>query len=193
MVEYDDLTHTYWVEGQICPSVTQILAWKFPDKYIAVKDEVLEEASKKGTELHNAIEIYEKYGFERDDLIEFRNYKFLKERFNFKVVDAEQIVTIRYKDLIVCGRTDLILDWNGKLGLADIKRTATCDKTYLAYQLNMYRVGYQQTFQKSIDSLCCLWLKDDKRKVVDIPIASGFVVGLLDDYIKYKKGQDNAE
>lgn len=186
MVEYDDLTHTYWVDGQICPSVTQIIAWKFPDKYSMVSEEVLREASLKGTELHNAIEVYEKYGMERDDLLEFRNYKFLKNKFNFKVIGNEEIVTLTYKGLTVCGRTDLIVqNSDGRIGLADIKRTASIDKTYLAYQLNMYKVGYQQTFRKPIDFLECIWLKDDKRKIVDIPIASGIVAELLDEYSEY--------
>lgn len=184
MIKYDDLTHTYWVEGQICPSVTQILAWKFPGKYRSVDKEVLAEASRKGTELHNAIEVYEKYGIEREDLVEFRNYLFLKERFDFKVVGNELMVAMKHKDLTVCGRTDLLIEYNGKLGLADIKRTATCDKEYLAYQLNMYKMAYEQTYHKPIWELQCLWLREDKRKVVDIPVNTKMVEELLDEYIK---------
>ena len=56
------------------------------------------------------------------------------------------------------------------IGLGDLKRTATLDKEYLAYQLNLYRIGYQQCYDAEISFLKGIHLREDTRKVVDLPI-----------------------
>ena len=55
VLEYFDDTHTYLVDGIIVPSITQILKIKFKNKYSVVNQKVLNRASERGTEIHEAI------------------------------------------------------------------------------------------------------------------------------------------
>lgn len=181
-LEFDDATHTYFVDGAKCISVTQLLKFKFPSKYDGVSKEVLNKAADKGTELHEAIEVYEEYGLERNDLQEFRNYLFLKNKFNFKVKQVEIPIIIQHGDLTVCGRLDQVQELDEKTGLADIKRTSVLDKEYLAYQLNLYRIGYTQCYGEVISFLKGIHLHNDKRKYIDLPVNTDIAIELLEEY-----------
>ena len=53
-LEYDDDTHTYFYEGLILPSITQILQLRFGKKYDGIDTEILTRAAERGTEIHKA-------------------------------------------------------------------------------------------------------------------------------------------
>jgi len=189
-LEYYDDTHTYLVDGVIVPSITQILKIKFSKKYKDVSNDVLKRASDKGTQVHEAIEKLCKTG-EVEDLKEVKNFLFLQKHYKFEVLDNE-VPVILFKDgvPIGAGRLDLVLSVDGELGLGDIKRTSVLDKDYLAYQLNLYRIAYQQCYDKEITFLNGIHLKDDVRKVVKIPINEELTWELIKDYEK-KVSEEN--
>ena len=183
-LEYIDDSHTYLVDGVIVPSITQILKLKFGGKYDNISRQTLQRAAEKGTEVHAAIENYCKTG-EDNGLKEVHNFKFLQRAYNFKVVGNE-IPVILFMDgtPVSAGRLDLVLEIDGKIGLADIKRTATLDKEYLAYQLNLYRIAYQQCYETPIEFLKGVHLREDTRKFVDIPINEEMALELVKEYKK---------
>lgn len=185
VVEYIDESHTYLCDGIILPSITQILKIKFGNKYNNVSQEVLQRASELGTATHKAIEDYCKLGIEAD-CKELRNFKFLQKQFNFEVIDNEVPIILFYENKpVACGRLDLVLgDEEIGLMLGDIKRTSVLDKEYLAYQLNLYKIGYEQCYQKQIKALKGLHLREDVRKYVDIPINEEMAIELLKLYLK---------
>lgn len=184
-LEYIDVFHTYLVDGLIVPSVTQILKIKFGDKYNGVSQKTLTRAAEKGTEVHGAIERYCKEGTE-SDLIELRNFKFLKSKYGFEVLDNEvPVILFKDNEPIAAGRLDLVISMNGNTGLADIKRTTTLDKEYLAYQLNMYRIAYQQCYNRQIAFLKGVHLRENVRKFVNIPINESVTMDLVNDYLVY--------
>lgn len=187
VLEFDEESHTYWCDGQKCISVTQLLKFKFPRKYEGIDEEVLKRAAEKGTFIHESIEMYEKYGIESNEIQEFRDYLFLKKQFKFEVTDNEIPIIIKYKDLIICGRLDEVLREAGKTGLGDIKSTATFDKEYLAYQLNLYKLGYEQCYGEVVEFLRGIHLKNGTRKYAPIPINESAVIELLEQYIKGEK------
>lgn len=184
VIEYIDETHTYLVDGLIVPSITQMLKVRFGNKYDGVSKEVLDRASTKGTELHEAIETLCKTG-EVIDLKEVKNFMFLQKQYKFQVLDNE-VPVILFKDNkpIACGRLDLVLSIDNKIGLADIKRTSVLDKEYLAYQLNLYRIAYEQCYDKKIEFLKGVHLREDIRKFVNIPISEKGIWKLVKDYFK---------
>lgn len=186
-LEYFDDTHTYLVDGVIVPSITQILKCKFGNKYDRVDSTTLQRASEKGTEVHEAIERYCKTGEEKD-LKELKNYKFLQKQYKFEVIENE-VPVILFKDdePIGAGRLDIVMEMNEKRGLADIKRTSALDKNYLAYQLNLYRIAYQQCYDLNIEFLRGLHLREDVRKFVQIPINEDMAWQLAEDCIKEKE------
>ena len=174
-LEYIDESHTYLVDGVIVPSVTQLLGKKFGHKYDGINPEVLKRAAEKGTAVHNAIEEWCKHGTE-SDLPELRNFRFLQRQYNFEVL-ANEVPVILFEDEspIACGRLDLVLKMGDETGLADIKRTSALDKEYLGYQLNIYRLAYQQTYGEDITFLRGVHLREDVRKFVNIPIKEQFI------------------
>lgn len=187
-IEYIDDIHCYLCDGIILPSVTTILKIKFGNKYKGIDETVLKRASEKGTEVHNAIEKYCKNGIE-SDLKELKNFKFLKKQYKFNVLDNEvPILIFKDDEPVAVGRLDLVLGDGEEVGLGDIKRTSDLDKEYLAYQLNLYRIGYMQSYGKDIKFLKGLHLREDIRKYVNIPINEKMALELLD---KYLGGLDN--
>ena len=179
VLEYIDETHTYIYDGVVLPSITQLLKAKFGSKYDRVPDKVLNRASVQGTAVHKAIEDYEQQGIE-SDLVELRNYKFLKKKYNFECIDNEvPVVLFVNNEAVACGRLDLVLTEDGKVGLGDIKRTSTLDKNYLAYQLNLYRIAYQQCYDTNIEFLRGIHLREDVRKYVTLPINERLVDEIL--------------
>lgn len=182
-LEFIEDGHIYLVDGVIVPSITQVLKYKFGSKYDFVSPTVLQEAAKKGMEVHEAIEKWCKTG-EESELPEVRNFKFLKRAYGFEVVDNEVPVILENKDgeVIAAGRLDLVLEMGGKVGGGDIKRTATLDKEYLAYQLNLYRIAYFQSYGVQWEFLRGVHLRDDVRKFVEIPIKEERMWEFLDEW-----------
>ena len=188
-LEYIDDTHTYIYEGVILPSITQILKIKFGNKYDSVDADVLQRASEKGIEVHQAIEEYEKKNIDNPNCMELRNYKFLKNQMNLKCIDNEvPIVLFHEGKPVSAGRVDLILEHEGKVGIADIKRTSKFDREYVTYQLNLYRIGYQQSYNQEISFLSGFHLREKKRKYIDILITEE-PLELIKKYLKEEKNE----
>ena len=170
VLEYIDETHTYLYDGVVLPSITQVLKVKFGGKYDGIPKATLKRAAERGSEVHKAIEDFEKQGIE-SKLPELRNWKFLKKAYKFICLDNEvPVVLFKDDEPIAAGRLDLVLGEKGVIGLGDIKRTATLDKNYLAYQLNLYRIAYQQCYDTDISFLRGVHLRNDVRKYITLPI-----------------------
>lgn len=182
-LEYLDDDHTYLVDGVIVPSITQCLKFKFGNKYASVDKDTLQRAADRGTEVHKAIEDYCKSDAE-SDLQEVRNFKFLQKHYGFEVLANEIPVILFDDEPILAGRLDMVVRIDDKTGLADIKTTSTLDKEYLGYQLNLYRIAYQQSYGEEIQFLKGLHLRGDKRKFVEIPINEPLVWDFINEWRK---------
>ena len=187
-LEYDDETHTYLVNGVIVPSVTQVMQVKFGNKYEGIRSEVLNRAAERGTAIHKAIENYCK-GMD-DGSKEVHNFNFLMNYYKIKPVKNEvPIILMVDNQPVIAGRLDLVLQENDALCLADIKTTSQLDKEYLAYQLNLYRLGYMQSYGERIDKLYGVHLRGDKRKLVELPISEDIALDLLEKYERSKNNE----
>lgn len=174
VLEYIDETHTYLVNGVIVPSVTQILHKIFPTKYEGIDPEILQKAAKRGTYVHESIQVYEETGFDSETQ-ELHDWKFLKKAYKFECLKNEIPVIIRIGNFICAGRLDLVLRENGLIGLGDIKATSVLDKEYLTWQLNLYRIGYQQCYNEKIEFLRGIHLRKGVRKYVQLPIKEDYI------------------
>lgn len=184
IVEYIDEIHQYLVDGVCVPSITQILKIKFGNKYNNVNDNVLKNASEKGTQVHNAIEKLCKTG-EVEELKEVKNFMFLQKHYKFEVIDNEvPVILFKNGKPIACGRLDLVLKIDDSIGGGDIKRTSVLDKEYLAYQLNLYRIAYKQCYGVNWKFLKGIHLRENVRKFVDIPINEEMVWNLVEEYLE---------
>lgn len=179
---YDDELHAYYVDGIIVPSITQLLKLKFGKKYEGVSTGVMRRAAERGTEMHTKVELFCRFGLD-DGSEEVRNFKFLMKQYGM-TVKANEIPVILFDkgSPFAAGRLDLVLEKDDNLGLGDLKRTATLDKEYLAYQLNIYRRAYQQCYDSSIEFLCGIHLREDKRKLVALPIQEKLVDEMINNW-----------
>lgn len=185
IIEFLEDEHIYLCDGIILPSITQILKIKFGDKYKDVDAKVLRKASELGTAVHQAIEDYEKYKIDNVGCTELRNYKFLKKSYKFECLDNEvPVILFKDNEPVACGRLDLVLEENREIGLGDIKRTSTLDKEYLAYQLNLYKIAFQQCYDKEIKFLRGIHLRNNTRKYINIPINEKEAISLLNEFLE---------
>lgn len=189
-LEFIEETHTYIYDGVILPSITQILKTKFGKKYNGISKEILNKASQRGTEVHKAIEDYETKGSETEHK-ELRNYKFLKKQFKFECLQNE-IPVVLFKDdkPIAAGRIDLVLKEGNNVGIGDIKRTSTFDKEYVAYQTNLYRLGYQQSYGTKISFLRGVHLRNDVRKYIELPVNENMAMELINKYLEKENNNE---
>lgn len=191
-LEYIDETHTYIYDGIILPSITQILKIKFGNKYNGVSETVLQRASEKGNAVHKSIEDYEKNNIDNPNIKELRNYKFLKSQYHFECVDNEIPIVLFKNDKPICaGRIDLILKEKEKYGIGDIKRTSVFDKEYVAYQTNLYRIGYQQSYGIKIEFLKGVHLRENVRKYISLPINEEKAMELINKFLEGEKNVRN--
>lgn len=184
-LEYYDDEHLYLVDGVIIPSVSQILAMKFGGRYKGVDRATLRRAADAGTAVHEAIEKLCKTGEVDDSIPEVRNFLWLKKMYGFDVV-ANELPVLLFKDNepVAAGRMDMVLSIDGKLGIADVKRTAVLDKEYVAYQTNIYRLAFMQDYDMDIAFLRAIHLRGDVRKFVTLLIKPEFATSLVNEFLE---------
>lgn len=181
-LEYIDTGHIYLVDGIIRPSITEILSVKYGQKYQHVNKATLQRARDAGTAVHKQIEDYCKEGIVSEGK-EMHNFLFLKSKYGFEIIESETpVILFENGEPFACGRLDLVLYMEDKIIGADIKTTSVLDKGYLAYQLNLYRIAYQQSYGVWWDRLAGVHLKGDKRKLVRIPIMEGLAWEITEEY-----------
>ena len=183
-LEYFDDTHTDLYDGMMLPSVTQILGVKSKNDYASVPPAVLDNASKRGTAVHKAIENYNNLGYD-DGSEAVRNFKFLQKQYGFEVLDSELPIVIFKDDMpIACGRLDMTMLMDGETGIADIKTVSALNKEKIAYQLNLYRIGLMQSYGVDAKFLKIIHIRDGIRKVIDSPINEGMTWELIEKFLE---------
>lgn len=188
-LEYFDDTHTYLYDGLMLPSVTQILGVKYRNDYASVPPAVLDNASKRGTAVHKAIENYNNSGYD-DGSEAVRNFKFLQKQYGFEVLDSELPIVIFKDDMpIACGRLDMTMLIDGKTGIADIKTVSALNKEKIAYQLNLYRIGLMQSYGVDVKFLKIIHIRDGIRKFIDSPVNEGMTWELIEKFLEEKENE----
>ena len=190
-LEYIDETHQYLVDGEIVPSVTQIIKKAFGNMYDGVSKEVLQRAANKGSEMHSVIELYETEGKE-SDIPELRNYKFLKKHYKWEVLKSEiPIILFKGDEPIAAGRLDQLIKIDDKKGINDLKRTSVFNKEYVALQTNLYKKGYEQSYDEKLDFVSGLHLRDNTRKFYKLPVNEQYTMEVIEKYLEDKNGKIN--
>ena len=186
-LEFFPETHTYLYDGLMLPSVSQILGAKYKNDYASVPPAVLDNAARRGTAVHKAIENYNNLGYD-DGSEAVQNFKFLQKQYGFEVLDSELPIVIFKDDMpIACGRLDMTMLMDGETGIADIKTVSALNKEKIAYQLNLYRIGLMQSYGVDVKFLKIIHLRDGIRKFIDSPINEGMTWELIDKYLEEKR------
>lgn len=172
MVEYIEDTHTYVVNGVIVPSVTQLLKYKFKDKYKDIPKYILENKAEYGTKVHKLIEIMNRADNFEPIIEAVKEFDYVVanslEQYK-KMYFANKIEALKQEEIIyneyLAGRYDLLANVNSTLSLLDIKTTAKLDKEYLSWQLSIYNwLG-----NLKVNKLYAIWLpKKDLGRLEEI-------------------------
>lgn len=185
ILEFDEDSHIYIVDGLVVPCVTDILSRRYKD-YVGVSQETLKKAADLGTELHKAIEIYEKKGITNNSE-EFKNYLFLKKHYKIENIDNEvPIIYEKNGKVLFAGTLDQIYKIDNKLGINDFKRVSAPNKEKIALQVNLYKIGYEQTYHKNIEILSFMHLRKEKRKFYKLPVNEEMAMKLVKEYLEEK-------
>lgn len=164
---FNEKNHSYTYKGLTVPSVTTILQRTiFFDKYRDVPEQVLKQASERGSLIHKEIEEYIKYGI-TGFTEELENFvpEFEKMIMDYDLVNSEQ--QIGNEDY--AGTIDLkFVNKENEICLADIKTTSSLDTEYVSWQLSFYAELYEKINNVHIEKLYAIWLKNDKHKIVEV-------------------------
>ena len=134
-VQFDATTHTYHLDGVVLQGITSTLIRRaFPDKYKGVDKEKLDEAKRKGHELHEAIQNYDRFGIVSDDE-RVNNYVELKQGRGLITVENEYLVSDNEH---YASSIDIVMrNVLDEVTLVDTKTTYTLDRASTALQLSI--------------------------------------------------------
>lgn len=177
-VVFDEIAHTYFLDGMELSGITPILHRQlFPDKYGDIAPEVLGRAAEYGKGIHELIEICDTIDPDNQDDV-YRSYRGLLSSVGLDRLDNEYLVSdnVRFASSI-----DLVCS---DFSLCDFKCTAKFDADYLSWQLSIY--AYLFELQNGFPSgrLFGIWLpkpRYGKPKIVELPkIKAVEIAKLLD-------------
>jgi hypothetical protein len=163
-VIYDELEHSYTLEGKPLKGITGMLSRQlFPDKYGDVPEHILQEAARKGKIIHAEIEMWFNGFPPSDPSPEFLAFLRLVEKNGMEFSASEYIVTDREYFA-----TPIDLVSNKKtIHIYDIKTTYALDEEYCAWQLSICAYLFElQNKHLKVGSISAIWLKGDKAKLV---------------------------
>jgi hypothetical protein len=192
MIEFVEEGHLYLYNGVIIPSVSNILAFIFPNKYKDVPDYILQNKAEYGSLVHELVEQLEngktieelKQDYEFNYIVEasLEQHLRLKKEYEIETISQEEMVC--YKGLYA-GRYDSEAMIKGELSLVDRKTTAELDKDYLSWQLSFYELASGKTY----DKFYVEWLpKKELGQLIEIPKKSKEeLLEVLEKY--FRKGE----
>ena len=158
-LEFDEVTHTYSLNGETLPSVTRIMEPLKTAQYDGVSEKTLSHAAARGTTVHNAIENWILFGIE--DVPEehkgyFDAFRLWWEDSKPEVIGTE--VRVYHKLMRYAGTGDLLARVNGLTDLIDYKTTYAVNEMLCKVQLEAYNQAFASHGFK-VDGKAILHLK----------------------------------
>jgi len=170
-LQFEEVTHTYRLNGIVIPSVSTIIEPLNSVKYAGISNSTLEKAADKGSAVHDCIENWIKFGIE-DIPTEHRGYfDGFKEWWELnKPVVVGSEVRLYHRLLKYGGTMDLLAYIGNELTLIDYKSTYVVSDMTCGVQLE----GYSQALASHgihVKKKMILHLKKDGRfDVIEYPI-----------------------
>ena len=162
---YDESSHTYYVDGQERPSVTEICEPISFKRLNALDYNILQKAKNRGSRCHELFEEYALSGQLDINEIETEYIPYIQQYILWFRTECPNVLYTE-KQLFgedFCGTCDLICEIDGKTCLVDYKCTANADKKSLSVQLEGY---YRLCKAYGIKIDCCYYLHVKKDSYV---------------------------
>ncbi len=163
-----DEGHKYTIDGEELPSVSELTRFISREIYGDVGQFNLDRAADRGTAVHKATELLDKYGTaEIDEDIAPYLQAYIAFRKEHKCEWQKIEYATHHPENLYAGTLDRVGTIDGKLVVLDIKTSSTIQKPLYTAQLNLYR----KMLPDPIEQLVILHLKKDGTyKLIDIPI-----------------------
>ncbi len=184
-VFFDPIEHTYTLEGKQLKGITGMIKnHLFADKYSNVPTSILENARKRGDNIHNAVQNYDVVGV--CEMKEVEAYRELKAKEQITTIANEYVVS---DNKHFASPIDIVAEVKGKLSLIDIKCTYTLDVSYLRWQLSIYKYLFEmQNPTLKAEKLYGLHFKNEACTLTEIePIEQEHIQALLQAEIESKE------
>lgn len=186
-ITFDKEQHRYFTaDGRELQGITQTLVhraypdtYQRPDNYTEEQwQAILDNAARKGTLMHSAIELYEDMGI-TSDAPEFASYLRLKEELDLTHIASEYLVTDneRYATAI----DGVYTDKDGGIVLTDYKRTYQLHEQEVTMQLSICKRFFElQNPGLRVARIICLWMRNDKARALELtPISHDIIDRLI--------------
>ena len=221
LFKYDPSTHTGTYNGELVPSVTQLVDILYPMDS-DIPQERIENAAKHGTIVHEAIEQLNEYF---DNPFDFKHnirtvvevadkvakYKNIPELLDYAgVLGAYKLRPFDYEELIflldekgdlICyghydftamAQEDNVLFMEDRLYLFDVKTTSLFNRKKVAFQESIYALAYEQNSKNYITNIFGLWLENGAKIIPLARMDNDYLVKLCKQLAKvWKERQQN--
>lgn len=172
-LDFKEETHQYFHKGLEVPSVTQIISASNQGALDNIPTSILDNASERGTAVHQAIEFYNKYKFaniNEEYKGYFEAYQKWYDKMDYFIREIKSEVQVYHKVLNYAGTIDmLITDTKEEKTLVDIKTTNELNVKYVSLQLSAYKEALASQKIK-IEKMYVLWLKKDGTyEYIEVP------------------------
>ena len=135
-VLFNQEQHTYTLDGILLQGVTGMIGRQlFPDKYSNIPKEILNAAARRGSLIHETIELVDDLGIS-NEMEEVKGYIDLKELYGLQYETSEYLVSDN-KNFASC-IDKVYRESDTEFSLGDIKTTYELDKDYIRWQLSIY-------------------------------------------------------
>lgn len=173
-VVFEESTHTYTVDGQVLPSVTEICRFLSYDVAVGANTVMRDYAADRGTRIHEACTLYDFEGDDAEvdgDIVGYvQAYAAFKRDYNITdwMYYEKPLGSV---ELGYAGTPDRIGFIDGRLTIVDLKSGTKINKHNLECQLNGYGTLAKSPLDLNIEQLWGLQLKKDGTyRVISVPI-----------------------
>ena len=142
-LKFDERKHIYTLKGFELPSVTTLMNPLSDELYSEISPDVMKKAADRGTAVHEAIEMYSKYGVDEIEP-EFEAYytAFKEWHQKYKPVHLASEYRIYHKTMMYAGTIDEVCLINNHLAIIDYKTTSGVNEMLTRVQLEAYAQAF---------------------------------------------------
>ena len=187
LIFFDD-RHEYQVDGEIVPSVSEILRFISREVYGDVTQFRLDHAADRGHNVHSACEQLDRFGSaEIDAEIEPYINAYIQFRKDHKPVWSKIEYAMHSERYGFAGTLDRYGVMEGRPVIIDIKSSYKVEKALVTAQLNAYKILADENNLTVIDLFVLHLKKDGTYKLIEVPIDSASFMACLTLHNALKK------